>query len=54
MTDKAKEELIDLHDLMFDYFAKVDIFEEKTEMERLALKIVTEGMQTIGAILDNE
>lgn len=51
-VEKNKNELYDLHNLMFDYFEKVDIFTEKTEMERLALKIVTDGMQIIGATID--
>lgn len=54
MTNAEKEELMDLHNLMYDYYAKVNLFDKKTDLERLALKIVLIGIQTIGAIIDKE
>lgn len=35
---------------MQEYFERVDIFQDKSELERLALEISTRGMQTIGSI----
>lgn len=37
-----------LESLMIEYFERVDLTSEKTDMERLALEIVTRGMQTLG------
>lgn len=40
-----------LERLMCRYFNNVDIFKEKTDMEKLALEIVCIGMQTIGHLI---
>lgn len=39
-----------LESLMIEYFERVDLTSEKTDMERLALEIVTRGMQTLGCL----
>lgn len=46
------KDLKQLYDLMNDYFEKVDIFPDKSVLERLALEISTRGMQIIGEIID--
>lgn len=51
MTEEERSELKKLYWLMAEYFERVDIFKDKSELERLALEISTRGMQTIGAIL---
>lgn len=39
-----------LESLMLEYFERVDLTSEKTDIERLALEIVTRGMQTLGCL----
>lgn len=51
MTDEERSELKKLYWLMSEYFERVDIFKDKSDLERLALEISTIGMQTISAIL---
>lgn len=54
MTEEERSELKKLYWLMVEYFERVDIFSEKTELERLALEITNRGIQTISAILGEE
>lgn len=51
MTEDERNELKKLYWLMQEYFERVDIFQAKSKLERLALEITTRGMQTISAIL---
>ena len=45
-------ELIEEYNLCNKYFMEEDISKEKTEHERLALKIATDCMQTLGYLID--
>lgn len=49
---KGLDEFKDLERKMTQYFEMVDISSEKTELEKLALDIVCNGMQTIGFLID--
>lgn len=46
------KDLKQLYDLMNDYFERVNIFSDKSVLERLALEISTRGMQITGEIID--
>ena len=45
-------ELIEEYNLCNKYFMEEDMSKDKTEHERLALKIATDCMQTLGYLID--
>lgn len=47
-----KDSFEELNKLMCEYFEKWDTRKELTELEKLALHIVTIGMQDLGAFID--
>lgn len=54
LLNEFKDSFVELNKLMADYFKMWDTRKELTELEKLALNIVTIGMQDLGAFIDKE